>query len=138
MAAKRFKSKVDGWLLMLIILAMVAQMVGLTAAALETPDPLLATGLILAMIALTGLIVWLIVGTHYTVDRNTLCIRSGPFRWTIPVDQISAVEPTRALWSSPALSFDRLRIRWGKRHWVLISPADKAGFARAIGHEFSA
>ena len=137
MAAKRFKSKTDGWLLALIIFAMVTQMIGLSAAALQTTDPLVSTALLLVMIAVTGLIVWLIVGTHYTVDRNTLRIRSGPFRWTVPVDQITTVEPTRALWSSPALSLDRLRIRWGKRHWILISPADKAGFVRAIGHELN-
>lgn len=43
--------------------------------------------------------------------------------------------PTRGPLSSPALSLDRLRIEYGKRGVVLISPREKEAFVRALeGH----
>jgi hypothetical protein len=33
------------------------------------------------------------------------------------------------------LSLRRLKIRYGKRGWVMVSPADRAGFLKAIGQE---
>jgi hypothetical protein len=106
MAARRFKSKVDRW--------------------------------IFVMIGVAGLMVWLIVGTYYTVDRDMIRIASGPFRWKVPIGKITSVTATRSLLSSPALSLDRICIRYGKRRRIMISPADKAGFLKAIGHELSA
>ena len=76
----------------------------------------------------------MLIGTHYTVDGNTLRIACGPFRWQVPVDAIESVEPTRNPLSSPALSLDRLRIQYGKRK-IMVSPADKAGFLKAIGQD---
>ena len=78
---------------------------------------------------------WLMLGTHYTVDRGTIRIVSGPFRWKVPIDEITSVSATRNPLSSPALSLDRLSIRYGKRRRIMISPADKAGFLKAIGHD---
>ena len=104
---------------------------------MQAGDPIATTVTILVGIAVVALLVWLLVGTHYTVDRGTLRIVSGPFRWKVPVDQIMSVEATKSLLSSPALSLDRLRIRYGNRRRIMISPADKAGFLEAIGHELS-
>ena len=77
----------------------------------------------------------LLIGTHYTVDGNMLRVVSGPFRWKVPIDQIRSVQATRNPLSSPALSLDRLRIEYGKRRRIMVSPADKAGFLKAIGQE---
>ncbi len=134
MAAKRFKSKVDRWILVVLMLAVVAQVVGIGAAALQLKDPLGATGLILVGIGVSALIIWLTLGTYYVVDRGTLRIVSGPFRWKVQIDDITTVEATRSPLSSPALSLDRLSIRYGKRKRIMVSPADKAGFLNAIGH----
>lgn len=71
--------------------------------------------------------------THYTVANGTLRVVSGPFRRTIPLSDITGVEPTRNPMSSPALSMDRLKVSYGKKKFILISPEDKAGFLNAIG-----
>jgi hypothetical protein len=135
MAARRFKSKVDRWLQVLLIVVIIGQTFAMVAAAMQAGDPLAMTGLILVMIVIDALMVWLLVGTHYTVDRGRIRIAAGPFRWNVPIDQITAVEETRSPLSSPALSMDRIRIRYGKWRRIMISPADKAGFLKAIGHE---
>jgi hypothetical protein len=132
MAPKRFKSKIDRWLLYLLIAVMVFEVVVMSAAAMQADSPLEATVLIIAALVIVGLLGSMLIGTHYTVDGNTLRIRCGPFRWQVPVDAIESVEPTRNPLSSPALSLDRLRIQYGKRR-ILVSPADKAGFLKAIG-----
>lgn len=137
MAARRFKSKIDRWLIVLLIIVIIVEAWAFGVAAIQARDPLLTTGFILLAIAVIGLIVWLMVGTHYTVDGNLLRIVSGPFRWKVPVDQITSVEATKNPLSSPALSLDRLRIRYGEKRRIMISPADKAGFLKAIGHELS-
>jgi hypothetical protein len=135
MAAKRFKSKVDRWVLILLIFVIVTQIFAIGAAILQADDPMGTTVLILVAIGVVALMIWLMIGTHYTVDRKTLRIVSGPFRWKVPIDQITSVESTRSLLSSPALSLDRIRIRYGKKRRIIISPADKAGFLKAIGHD---
>ena len=132
MAPKRFKSKIDRWLLYLLIAVMVFEVVVMSAAAMQADSPLEATVLIIAALVIVGLLGSMLIGTHYTVDGNTLRIRCGPFRWQVPVDAIESVEPTRNPLSSPALSLDRLRIQYGKRR-IFVSPADKAGFLKAIG-----
>ena len=137
MAAKRFKSKIDRWVFVLLVVVIIVEAWAIGTAAMQAGDPIATTVTILVGIAVVALLVWLLVGTHYTVDRGTLRIVSGPFRWKMPVDQIMSVEATKSLLSSPALSLDRLRIRYGNRRRIMISPADKAGFLEAIGHELS-
>lgn len=135
MAARRFKSKVDRWIFVLLVVVIIVQIVAVGSAALQAGEPLAMTGLILAMIGIVGLMVWLMVGTHYTVDHGIIRIRSGPFWWNVPIEQITSVKASRSLLSSPALSLDRISIRYGKRGRIMVSPADKAGFLKAIGHE---
>ena len=134
MAARRFKSKVDTWIQILMIVAIVFQVVAVGTAALQADDPLATTGLLLLVIGVSGLLVWLLFGTYYTVERGYLRIASGPFRWRVPLDDITSVKATRSLLSSPALSLDRLLIRYGKRGRVMVSPADREGFLAALGH----
>jgi len=137
MASKVFRSKVDWWIRLLLGLAIAGLFVACATVILEGADPIETTVTILACIAGLALIVWVLVGTVYSVERGTLIVRSGPMRWKIPIDEITSVEATRSPLSSPALSLDRLRIRYGKRRRIMISPADKAGFLRAIGHTMS-
>jgi hypothetical protein len=135
MAAKKFRSKVDRWILLLILVVIIVQVAAITAAVAEAGEPGMITSLILVMIGVVALMLWLLLGTHYTVDRGLIRIVSGPFRWKVPVAEITSVKATRNPLSSPALSLDRLSIRYGKRRRIMISPADKAGFLKAIGHD---
>lgn len=135
MMRKRFKSKIDRWLMLLLVVIMAFEIVVMSIAALQTPDPRAAIGLIVTALLIIALIGSLLIGTHYTVDGNVLRVASGPFHWKVPIDQIQSVEATRSPLSSPALSLDRMRIRYSKNRRIMVSPADKAGFLRAIGQE---
>lgn len=137
MAAKRFNSKIDIWIKVLLLVLIVVEAVTIGNAALRAQDPLATTALMFLAIAVVILLAWLLLGTHYIVDRGVLRIVAGPIRWKVPIEDITSVEATRSPLSSPALSLDRLRIRYGKNRRIMISPADKAGFLKAIGHELS-
>lgn len=134
MANRRFRSKVDAWLIVVGVAGIVVALIAIALAASEDPGSMptiLAFVLVLvtcALIASTFLFTW------YDVDGSTLTVQSGPFRWRVPIDEIDSVKPTRSPLSSPALSLDRLDIRYGKRR-IMVSPADKRGFLRAIGQD---
>ena len=134
MTPKRFKSKIDRWLLYLLIAVMVFEVVVMSIAATQAKQPGEAIAMIVAALAIVALLGSMLVGTHYTVDGDTLRVACGPFRWKVPIAAIESVEATRNPLSSPALSLDRLRIHYGK-HRIMISPADKSGFLKAIGQE---
>ncbi|HSM31493.1 MAG TPA: PH domain-containing protein [Woeseiaceae bacterium] len=131
---QRFKSKIDRWLLYLLIAVMVFEVVVMSIAATQAQHRGEAIAMIAAALAIVVLLCSMLVGTHYTVDGSTLRIACGPFRWTVPIDAIESVEATRNPLSSPALSLDRLRIDYGKRR-IMVSPADKSGFLKAIGQD---
>ena len=135
MAAKRFNSKIDRWLLYLLVAVIIFEIVILGIAASQVGEPLAAVGLVLAALALVALIGSCLMRTHYTVHGNELRIVSGPFRWKVPIDQIESVTATRNPLSSPALSLDRVQIQYGSGRKIMISPRDRAGFLKAIGQE---
>lgn len=133
MAARIFRSKIDAWFVAVIVVAVTMIAASLTAAAYSSQDAVAGTGMIVASLALIALIGWMLVTTRYTIDGRTLTIVSGPLRWRVPIDAITSVESTRSLLSSPALSIDRLRICYSGGKRVMISPADKMRFIRALG-----
>ena len=137
MPAKRFKSKIDRWILLVLIAVILIDFAVIGVIAVAGEDPLASTGIIVVSLLTVALIASLMLGTHYTVDRNLLKIRSGPFWFNVPIDQIESVRASRSPLSSPAMSMDRLLIRYGKRRRIMVSPADKAGFLQAIGQELS-
>lgn len=78
------------------------------------------------------LVSWVWFDTGYTVTEKELKIKSGPIRSKVPLQSIIKIRKTRNPLSSPALSLDRLEIKYGKFKTALISPEDKQGFVRAI------
>ena len=133
--AQVFPSKRDGWLVA-VIWAAGALLVG-TAWIPVVAAPFGALRVPLAVIHLgaAGFAFWVLYGTGYQVGERELVVRSGPFRWRIPVDAITSITPTTNPISSPACSLDRLRIAYrGARgeHALLVSPADRLGFLAAL------
>lgn len=127
----RFRSKVDSWLVAVTIVSgMAALAAGAVAFRDGTPGSLATMLLVVALVV--ALPISLIAATHYTFEGDALRIRSGPFRWTIPLAEIHGARPSRNLISSPALSLDRLRIDYGRGKYILVSPEDKAGFLREL------
>ena len=79
----------------------------------------------------TVLIINVLRNTYYTIDDNsrTLLVKSGfIYNHINNIDKITLVKKTNSLLSSPALSTDRLEIRFGKFSRVVISPNDKDVF----------
>jgi hypothetical protein len=62
------------------------------------------------------------------LGRDVLIVQSGPFKWKVPVAEITGITPTRNPLSSPALSLDRLRINYGDGNSLMVSPEDKEKF----------
>lgn len=86
-----------------------------------------------AFLFVVGVVVplWLIRATYYVLDGQRLAIRCGPFRWSIPLEKIQSVKRTRSMLSGPALSLDRVQIRYGRFGMfgsVLISPEQRDRF----------
>ena len=128
----RFSSKVDGWLIPIMVLS-VGGLVAAFIAVLIEPAPWPIQLLLGAVtIVVTLLLFSIFRNTHYTIDGDSLRIVSGPFKWNIAVTDIGDITPSRNPLSSPALSIDRLKISLGKRKFILVSPEDKDGFVRAI------
>lgn len=127
-----FPSKIDRWLLALIAVPL-AISVGATVSALLAHPPFEAVLLIVGLEALVlGFISWTFRSTRYLVGDREVIVRSGPFRWRIEIATIESVRPSRNPLSSPALSLDRLEVRYGRGRALLISPEDRTGFLDAI------
>lgn len=93
--------------------------------------PKMVTAVLLVLVVV--LIPWVCLSTYYVVEAKELKVRSGPFRWRIALEDIHRVSPTRAWWSSPALSLDRLCVKYGDGKWILLSPERREEFIEALG-----
>ncbi|MDJ0711737.1 MAG: PH domain-containing protein [Woeseiaceae bacterium] len=134
----RFQTKVDGWIIPVFVVAIAGMLFAFVAVITGDTPVWLRVVFSGVSVFFCGLLLSVLMSTFYVVDKGELRIVSGPFRWRIALTDIVEVTPTRSPLSSPALSFDRLKIRYGERRFVLVSPADKEGFVRAIGKERAA
>ena len=124
-----FRSKIDTWLLLLVA--------GVLAAAWLQPvrrlwadrpvDWLDVIGPLLA----TAVVAWVFRSTYYVVTTDSLIVRAGPIRRTIPLGSVQRLRATHNPLSSPALSLDRIEVTYDSGR-VLVSPEDKRGFVRAV------
>lgn len=130
MPPARFRSRIDAWFIAILAGSAVLVVYAVTLAWRTGELPLAPA---FAVVLLSGALpAWIVLTTRYDLADDWLLVRSGPFRWRIPIADITAVTPTRSPLSSPALSLDRLRIEYGAGRAVMISPADKDGFLRAL------
>ena len=129
----KFQSKIDAWVVALMVLAAAVMLRASYSAAASgagggVPVPVMVVGFAAGVV----LPLWILLASYYVVDGGNLLIRSGPFRWTLPLAGITRVVRTRSMLSGPALSLDRLLIEYGAGNAVLVSPRDQDGFMRAI------
>lgn len=125
-----FRSKIDAWLLVALLVA-ITMSIHASATVLSAGP---AAWWIVPFIVVLGigLPLWLLLGTRYLLRPDQLTIRCGPFTWHVPVSAITSMTPTRNPLSSPALSLDRLRIDYGPGKSVMISPRDKERFIEQV------
>jgi hypothetical protein len=122
----RFPSKRDAWLTVVLWIAAATCLASGVAGV--AADPSLGKVVLLIVLAdVAALVLWILYGTSYTFAGDLLDIRSGPFRFKVPVADVVSVEPSRNPLSSPACSLDRLLIRYGTRQ-ILVSPQDRSAF----------
>jgi hypothetical protein len=127
----KFKSKIDAWLAVTLFgCALVS-----VWAAYFVATRAAGAGLVGAIVLLAiggGLPLWLLLSTSYEIKGGNFHICCGPFRWNIPLTQVTSVTPSKSVISSPALSLDRLRVEYGQGKVVLVSPCDRASFLQAL------
>ena len=89
-----FRSKIDKWFYVVIIGTDIL-VVGVILSVIKSQalSSLLIIGFVL--LVSVGLPLWLLAGTYYLVDDDFLRIRSGPFKWSIRLDEIRSAEPSR-------------------------------------------
>ena len=126
-----YKSKIDTWIGVLLGGVPLAS---LFAAWQLVHAPVPGRWLLAVPILLLGvcLPLSLLLFTTYRVSDTLRRIRSGLFRWDVPIHAISKVEATNDPSSSPALSLDRLRIAYGDGKSVMVSPLEKDDVLRDL------
>ena len=129
----RFPSKIDWWVPVFVLASVLAAPVLSTMGAKHTAmtTPVMAV-LAISLALPVGLFVWMYGNTSYVIAGDELRITCGPSKETVAIDSISRIRRTISPMSSPALSFQRLEIHYGRFGEVLISPEDQRGFIRAI------
>jgi len=124
----------DAWIVVLIVAITVVVLIALIPALMQTRGAEL--WIVLPLMLLAAILpIWLLVSTRYVVEKELLTIKSGPFRWKIRLDEIESLKATRSPLSSPALSLDRVLIRYRNGRRVMVSPEDKQKFAAALGQQ---
>ena len=126
----RFYSKVSLLLVAIVTVAFFAPFLSIFYKDIALESKPLPFGL---SIVIYGFIMHMFYNTHYTIRENILYVQSGFIKYRrIDISSIKSVEPSRNLLSSPAPSFDRIKVRYGKWSMILLSPKDKKGFTEAL------
>lgn len=129
-----FRSTVDSWI---YFFAAGLPLIAIHAVVSALAEANTSTSLysVLAIAPLVLIPAWLLVSTYYRVDSAIMRVQSGPFSWSIPLDQIRNITAERSLAIAPSLSINRLRINYGQQRSILVSPKNKAAFIAALGHQ---
>lgn len=117
---KVFKSKIDWWFGLLLVYPIF----------MSVKSMLLGEWVgLLGLSIVIVLILFFSKTTRYIINDNQLIVKST---WVvyerIDISKITKIEKTNSILSSPALSLDRIRIRYNKYDEVLISPKVKKEF----------
>ena len=89
--------------------------------------------IILSLLILYGFILHMFFNTIYTIDDGMLHIQCGFFRYdSVNIKEIKKISKSSNMISSPAASFDRIEIMYGKFDELIISPKDKFKFAQDL------
>lgn len=123
----RFRSRVDAICVVPAVVGLGLPLLLIVGGLAEGRPPAGAVIPILLLVAIAPLF---LISYHVTADE--LIVRQGWLRWRMRLERIQTLKATRAIWSAPALSLDRIEIRTDRGLWLMVSPADKAGFISAL------
>ncbi len=125
-----YKTRIDRWLIVVLLVPMLL-VVGLGFYLYPSfpAEALMCWGTLLFSASLVAVIGF---PCEYTLDTDHLLIRSGVIRYRIPYADITHVAKSNSLWSSPAWSLQRIKIDYGTRKFILVSPQDRDAFINAL------
>lgn len=129
MAEQRFTTKRDAWLVAVVLLPLVLLPVLVFSG---VPVGRGTGGVPIVFLLVAALVVSMMARTFYVVSGDTLTVWCGPLRYRRSLSDVTRLGASRSPQSSPAWSLDRIAISTTRGHWLLVSPADKAGFVRAV------
>ena len=119
-----YRSKKDTWLVVVIATSVILTL--LAGATLILFGEAIWQRVLGIVIMIASLIpVLLTTPVSYTIDGSSLHIRAGYKHWTIPLQNVIAVRPSRDWIASPALSMNRLEIEykdWEGNSFIFVSP----------------
>lgn len=116
-----YKSKIDNWLLFLMIACTFGPSIIIFSKSVPYS--------LLYLILLLAFFLPILFGTNYRIEDGILLIKSSFLhKQKIPIVDIRKIKETNDLISSPALSLDRLEIFFSRFDAVLVSPKDKVAF----------
>ena len=91
------------------------------------------TILFLAMVVLYGFILHMFFNTTYKIENEKLYIKCGFFKYRpVNIGEMKKVSKSSNIISSPAASFDRIEITYGKFDELIISPKHKFKFVEDL------
>ena len=125
--AARFRSKVDALLVVPALFGFGLPLL-LIVSGLAEGRP--AAGAVIPVLILLAVAPLFLIS--YELTDTEIVVRQGWFRRRMPFARLRVLKATRSIRSSPALSLDRIEIRTDRGLWLMVSPADKAGFIAAI------
>jgi len=131
-----YKSKVDLWLMLIVVVAFGAQVLaGIHSFLTEGLYHPATLTLFISSLFFAGVMLGLAYPVTYEITQTELIIRSGLTKTIIQLESIESIKPSRSPLSSPAWSLDRLHINYkrkNKRAYILISPDDKSAFLNEL------
>ena len=87
----------------------------------------------LALIILFGFVLHMFLNTNYKIEKGKLYIKCGFFNYNpVNIGEMKKVSKSSNIISSPAASFDRIEITYGKFDELIISPKYKTKFVEDL------
>lgn len=127
---KKYSSKVSYGLLTIVFIVFFSPLI---LNLIKSGINLNLTLISLFLIIIFGLITHMFLKTEYTIEENKLKIKCGFFTYKpIEINEIKEITKSSNIISSPAASFDRIEIKYGKFEEMIISPKDKFEFAKYL------
>jgi hypothetical protein len=131
MESQRFESKVDLWLVAVIVASFALPVVLAISNAMRSGLSGAALMLLIGVVPPALLVGFVFRNTYYVVTDEAI-IANCLFRRTMPLASVTSLRPTRNPLSAPALSLDRIEILSGSGSRLLVSPKDRDAFVRAV------
>ena len=127
---KKYSSKVSYGLLTVVFIVFFSPLI---LNLIKSGINLNLTLISLFLIIIFGLITHMFLKTEYTIEDQKLKIKCGFFTYKpIEINEIKEITKSSNIISSPAASFDRIEIKYGKFEELIISPKNKFEFAQYL------